>query len=389
MWRTVELVILGGGCAGLSLASRLCKLGYDCPKTLVIEQRRSYGNDRTWCFWHNHKLPLGDWVTHEWQRLRLAHGDQTLDFDCGTNAYQIVTAAKFYAHATQAIAANPAIELVMDTAVTAEPCPSAAGWTIETALGTVHAKLVLDARTTTFQDDSAAVLWQSFYGQEVVCDEDWFNPAQAVLMDFTATAGDQISFAYVLPTSPRHALIEATVFGPRPLRAADLADQLERAKADHAGGLSLAVRHSEQGVLPMGLNRPAPSLGHGHARAGIMAGAARPSSGFAFQRIQQWANRCSQSIASGQGPVGHAPDPLAMRMMDRLFLKVIRNAPQMAPALFMSIFDKADNQSVIRFLSGTASLRDCLQVMAALPTARFVSQLLRPAAVGGFSGAAK
>ncbi len=47
----VDLLILGGGCAGLSLASRLAEFGKDAPKVLIIEQRESYTNDRTWCFW--------------------------------------------------------------------------------------------------------------------------------------------------------------------------------------------------------------------------------------------------------------------------------------------------------------------------------------------------
>ena len=46
-----DLVILGGGCAGLSLAMRLAKLGEQCPQTIIVEPRERYVNDRTWGFW--------------------------------------------------------------------------------------------------------------------------------------------------------------------------------------------------------------------------------------------------------------------------------------------------------------------------------------------------
>jgi lycopene beta-cyclase len=46
-----DLIILGGGCAGLSLARRLSELGEDCPQTVILESRSSYTDDRTWCFW--------------------------------------------------------------------------------------------------------------------------------------------------------------------------------------------------------------------------------------------------------------------------------------------------------------------------------------------------
>jgi len=49
-----DLIIIGGGCAGLSLAARLSRYGGDAPRTLVVDSRTSYTNDRTWCFW---KLP--------------------------------------------------------------------------------------------------------------------------------------------------------------------------------------------------------------------------------------------------------------------------------------------------------------------------------------------
>jgi len=368
----------------LSLAWRLCALGTACPKTLVVEQRAAYNNDRTWCFWRNNSSSspidarMDALVSHEWQWLELASGERAVHFDCGATAYQMLAASDFYAFACQAIDQTTAVRLSLATAVTTEPKKVSAGWSVETGQGPVTAKMVVDTRPGRAPEKGRSVLWQSFYGQEVVCGTDTFDPRRALLMGFTATAttSRQIPFTYILPISRRRALIEATVLGPDPLRATDLFEQLEQAKARHIGTHPSSIVRAESGMLPMGLHQQAVSLGPGHIQVGVMAGAARPSSGFAFQRIQHWAGQCCLAIAQGRGPVGHAKDPLMMRIMDRLFLKVIAAEPRIAPALFLSIFQKADSASVIRFLSGTSTSKDYVEIMTALPAQPFIRQLL-------------
>ena len=382
----VDLIILGGGCAGLSLAWRLCSLGTACPKTLVVEQRAAYKNDRTWCFWSDSEVQVDSLVSHQWQSLELTSGKRTVHFDCGSSSYKMLAASDFYAYACQAINQSTSVKLTLGTTVTAEPKKVAAGWCVETDQGKVIAKMVVDTRPGQISDGQNAVLWQSFYGHEVVCDVESFDPQRALLMAFTATTSHQIPFTYILPLSRHSALIEATVFGPQPLKATDLTEQLEAAKVKCIGNSNSVIVRSESGTLPMGLIKRPNSvgvgleLGLGHIQVGIMAGAARPSSGFAFQRIQHWAEQCCLSIARGSGPVGHAKDPVIMRLMDQLFLKVIESKPQLAPDLFLSIFEKADSASVIRFLSGRCTLKDYFQIMSALPSRHFIHQLLRTAA---------
>ena len=378
----VDLIILGGGCAGLSLALRLCALGTACPKTLVIEQRPAYYNDRTWCFWGDSETKVESLVSHEWQWLELTSGKRAVLFDCGSNSYQMIAASDFYAYARQAIQQTTSVRLNLGTAVTAEPIKVATGWCVETDQGKVIAKMVVDTRPGQTCDSKNAVLWQSFYGHEVACEVESFDSQRAVLMAFTTTTFNQIAFTYILPISRHRALIEATVFGPQPLKAIDLTEQLEVAKIRCLDKNNSFIVRSESGTLPMGLtNRPnSIGLGQGHIKVGVMSGAARPSSGFAFQRIQHWAEQCCLSIAQGNGPVGHAKDPLIMRMMDHLFLKVIASKPQLAPDLFLSIFEKANSASVIRFLSGRCTSKDYFQIMSALPSSHFIRQLLSPTA---------
>ena len=375
----VDLLILGAGCAGLSLAWRLSELGSACPRVMMLDQRVAYTHDRTWCFWDNQDARLAGLTTHDWRWLRLRAQAKTAGFDCGMRPYQMLEAA------LQAIGACPAVSLRLGESVTQAPVPVAGGWQLVSSHRVVTARWVVDTRPWAAPAPDGATLWQSFYGREICCDDDIFDPQTADLMNFTEPSNGQIPFTYVLPVSKRRALVEATVFGPLPLGRVDLAAQLDAAVKACTGGREHATVRCESGILPMGLARRPPPLGAGYVAVGVMAGGARPSTGFAFQRIQQWADQCSAAIAAGNGPTLHRPDPLVVRLMDKLFLQVLRAAPQAAPGLFLALFEHADSASVIRFLSGQGSLADCWQVVRALPARHFLRQLWAsvPAAVTG------
>ena len=106
-----------------------------------------------------------------------------------------------------------------------------------------------------------------------------------------------------------------------------------------------------------------------------MNGGARPSTGYAFQRIQQWARDSACVIRNGGAVSGHAVDPLIRRAMDLLFLRVVRNHPERAADLFLNIFGIKNPIRIIRFLTDSGSLTDCAAVIAALPTGEFLREI--------------
>jgi lycopene beta-cyclase len=60
-----EVTILGGGCAGLSLAVRLAGSGL---RVTVIEPRLEYENDRVWSFFRTRPDPLAACVQASWSK---------------------------------------------------------------------------------------------------------------------------------------------------------------------------------------------------------------------------------------------------------------------------------------------------------------------------------
>lgn len=378
----LDLVVLGGGCAGLSLALRLAERPGRCQRVTVLEARQAYRHDRSWCFWRTGPHRYEMLVKRSWSSVALRSAGQAVQVDCTSTPYQLLEASAFYAHAQEAAATSAAVRLQLGVTVLGSPRPVPGGWRIETTAGGLTAAQVIDTCPPSPPQQGDALLWQSFFGQEVVCDRAVFDCSRVELMDFANDLHGAVAFSYVLPLAGDRALIETTLFDPQPHGPADLARRQQGAVQRLCGAAASHVVRTESGILPMGITRPQAELGRGHWRAGLMSGAARPATGYAFQRIQRWADVCSAALRSGRDPVGHACDPLLTRLMDRLFLDVLRSHPERGPELFTRLFGRAPTPRIVRFLSDRGTFLDRAAVAAALPTGLFLRQLMRAAPRG-------
>ena len=375
MQTDVDLVILGGGCAGLSLGTRLAEFGATSPTAMILEARIHYTNDRTWCFWEDGDSRLQSSIKHRWQKLGLRAQGRELSVDCGTNPYCLLPAEEFYRAAVAAISRSERVNLTMNEKILTPPRKTGDRWMVDTANGSFNAKMVVDTRPTQQPKRGGAILWQSFYGREIECDVDTFDSSRADLMDFSPGGDANIRFTYCLPMSSTRALIETTVFGVEPQNRLALSRELDTAIERYVAHSGYIVLRSEEGILPMGITPVKADPDKTYVRVGLTSGGARPSTGYAFQRIQRWADKCAQSLQAGRLPLGHAPDPFLLRAMDHLFLSVLRAHPAEAPLMFLSLFEKVHPSRLIRFLGDGGSLLDYAIVASSLPIRFFLAEI--------------
>lgn len=372
-----DLVILGGGCAGLSLALRLAELGEHCPKVLILESRFEYTNDRTWCFWDNGSAALSHLSNHSWSAFSLNADNSTVSVNCSLTPYKMIAASAFYQYALKQISASDKIRIILGNTVAAAPKKAAGLWCVESASGLIRTPQIIDTRPQLAPKKGDALLWQSFLGYEIECEQAAFDQTHVELMHFKADHRPHILFVYVLPLAKNRALVEITVFGQDPLKSDVLKTELEGVIIERLKNAPFTVLRSEHGILPMGQKSIKKHSDTTYLYAGLMAGGARPSTGYAFQRIQRWADACATSMVEGRGPIGHLSNPLLVQAMDTLFLRVIRTHPQIAPKLFLTLFAKVDSKRLIRFLSDEGTFADFASIISALPVRPFLSELPR------------
>jgi lycopene beta-cyclase len=370
-----DLLILGGGCAGLSLARQLATLGERCPQTAIIESRHTYTNDRTWCFWKESSAQLTHLVSHRWPSVSVSAHGNLASVDCRAAPYVMIPSAVFYDESIRILSEAPSIQLETGVTVLTEPRKVGSEWHVETSAGLRSACRIVDTRATVTPRPGAALLWQSFVGHEIETSEPVFQPDVAELMHFHAVSGGGILFFYLLPFAPNRALLEATLFAVEPLGPDTFHEEIQAFIARRVHGASYTILRSEHGILPMGMSPPSVHPDASYVKAGLFSGSARSSSGYAFQRIQRWAVTCAAALSTGRLPVSHPRDPALLRAMDTLFLHVLRRRPELAPEIFLALFQKVDIAILVRFMSDRATLADCAAIVSALPSGPFLREI--------------
>jgi lycopene beta-cyclase len=371
-----DLVVIGGGLAGLSLAMRLAQLGYG-GRVRIIEPRQHYEDDRSWAFWTTRGSVWAASATRTWDRWRFSMTDgESLTRSAEGWCYAYVRSEEFYQAALRTIAGSPNITLLTGTrAADIEALGDDVHVSTTGHGGILTARHVVDTRSPSASQCSAATLFQSFVGHELRLSQPGFDAEQVELMTDMRCDARGFVFSYVLALSPTRALVEVTRFTPQPIGAAELAPDLESLL--DARGWSHAERlRSESATLPMGLPAPAGAgTLRGVVRAGIGGGALRAASGYGFLRIQAWADSCADALVQGCPPVGHPDDPPMRCWMDRLFLRVLASHPARTPEFFLRLASSVPGPAFVRFMSDQAGWADHGRIIAALPPVPFLQAL--------------
>ena len=92
-----DYIIIGGGCAGLSLAYELEIHKKLKNKTLaIIEPRKEYKRDKTWSFWKVTPHNFDDCVKKNWVNFSINIAHKTNHLECNSYPYQSVDSGLFY-----------------------------------------------------------------------------------------------------------------------------------------------------------------------------------------------------------------------------------------------------------------------------------------------------
>jgi len=376
MQSNYDLIIVGGGCAGLSLAMRLAKLGPECPRVAIIERRTSYDHDRTWSYWATESAQLTHLAKSDWKKVLVGTAHGRVIVDCDKTPYQSIHSDAFYQSALRKISKNKRIDLFLGES-TGQIHKKNNLWQVNIQNTSVSAPQVIDTRPPTRESGDVPILWQSFSGVEVKCSQNVFDDTTATLMDFSEFAAGEIGFLYLLPFSPTCALIEATVFAKQAKSPGELAAMLDRLVKKSVGSVAYEITYREHFVIPMGLSEHVPHSDSTYVTVGLESGGARASTGYVFQRIQRWANWAVSDIKTGRPVSGHKPDAWMIRKMDKIFLRVLERYPERGPEIFLRLFSMRDSGSVIRFMNDEPTLLDSVRIMSVLPYGIFIKELVR------------
>ncbi|WP_187632030.1 lycopene cyclase family protein [Hymenobacter lutimineralis] len=365
--REYDYLIVGGGAAGLSLAYHISQAPALADKrVLLLEPEAKSQNDRTWSFWADAPTLFDGIVAHEWEQLAFRSPGFEQVFPLQNYRYKMIRGLDFYQFVQAALAGNSQFTRLQTTVEHLENTPDGARAT--TALGTFTARYAFDSRPPNLaqqkQPERYRYLLQHFVGWEVETEQDVFDPATVEFMDFRGEQRQEARFMYVLPFSPRRALVEYTLFSAAPLPKAEYEEALRNYLRDTLGVTEFRIEAVEIGAIPM-TDHPLPARDGPHIiNLGTRAGRAKPSTGYAFQRIQAHSTRLVEGlVATGQPPRDPTGDQWQFHMFDTLLLDIMQRQGEQTRAIFTELFQRNPVERIFRFLDERTSAWENFQIM--------------------------
>jgi lycopene beta-cyclase len=295
-----DIIIAGAGAAGLSLLRQLLQSDrLQGRRILLADLSFEPVNDKTWCFWDAPETPFRDLVYHAWDDLEVRTASGSFRETLSRYRYYCIRSSD-YRSAILALARSAENVTLLEAEIEAFRSDGAlgvmqAGGQQYTAPMIFQSALHPPGYAGARMDIS---LKQHFMGWEIEADDERFDPARALFMDFDVPQQSGVTFFYLLPFSRRKALVEYTLFSEELLSDEQYEAGLTSYISDKIGlePGSYRIERTEKGVIPME-DRRYPRLYCPHVyNIGIAGGQAKPSTGYTFTRIQQQSAEIVKSI---------------------------------------------------------------------------------------------
>ncbi|MEN7551217.1 lycopene cyclase family protein [Rapidithrix thailandica] len=373
-----DYIIIGAGCAGLSLSYYLQRSEkLKGKKVLVLEKAPKTTNDRTWCFWTKRPTAFEEIVYKKWSKLDFISEGFRKQFDLNAYTYQQLRGLDFYHFILHRIKAAPSFFMRYETVKNVQN--TAHGVRVQTSENHYEASVVFDSRIHWPEFHPAPpgkiTLLQHFKGWKIKSATPVFSPETIRMFDFKLPQKGQVRFVYLLPYSATEALVEFTVFSQKTLLDQEYNEQLKHYIQYALGIVKYQIEETEQGVIPM-TNYPfAFHYTPCHIRIGTNAGFCKPSSGYTFLRIQHDCQQIVSNLETGQALQHHRKHSQKFRLYDTLMLDIMHRDGGQIATIFRHLFENNSIEEIFSFLDEETSFVQELSIMASLPYFPFLKSL--------------
>ena len=352
--RDFNYVIIGGGCAGLSLAYELEINDKLKNKTLaIIETREEYKRDKTWSFWKVFDHNFDDCVIKSWNNFTINTSESSNELSNKKFPYQSIDSGKFYKKINSRLSTNSNISFFKN-------------------LNEVNSENSIIFNSVFKKELDKSELWQHFQGIEIETTKNIFDEEIINLMDFNCDQRNDVHFFYTLPFSKNKALVETTWLSnleDRNLRDYDL--QLENYIKNNLGIKKFKINFTEKGAIP--LFHPSLRNDNNVINIGSAGGMTRLSTGYTFLNIQEHSKYLVKNIDNIENAkifnLGKK-----YQFLDKVFLRVLEKNPEKMPKIFFNMF-KTSSSTIIKFLSNKSNMIEDINVISKMPKLIFLKAL--------------
>ena len=349
-----DYIIIGGGCAGLSLAYELEVNEKLKDKTLaIIETRKEYKRDKTWSFWKVFDHNFDDCVIKSWNNFTINTSESYHELTNKRFPYQSIDSGKFYKKINSKLSSNSNVSFFKN-------------------LNEINSENSIVFNSVYEKELDKSELWQHFQGVEIETSKNIFDEEIINLMDFNCDQRNDVHFFYTLPFSKNKALVETTWLSnleDHSLKDYDL--QLENYIKNNLGIKNYKIIFTEKGAIP--LFNPLVKNNKKVINIGSAGGMTRLSTGYTFLNIQEHSKYIVRNI-DRIDKVKIFNLEKKYQFLDKIFLRVLEKHPEKMPKIFLNMF-KTSSNTVIKFLSNKSNLLEDIHIISKMPKLIFLKAL--------------
>jgi lycopene beta-cyclase len=381
-----DFIIAGGGAAGLGLAYEMSFSSLRGKNILVVDRDAKNRNDRTWCYWSDTPTRFDHLAYRTWNSVEVINYHFHKRYDLDPYQYRMIRGIDYYRGMREALSAVPNVSLIQARVNDMEDTDDNTKARVYIDNEPHQARWAFDSTFIAKEFDSGPkryhYLKQHFKGWEIETPTDCFDPRTVTLFDFRTPQKGCMSFFYILPFSKRRAMVEYTLFSANLLKGHEydraIAEYLEKVRKI----TNYRIENTESGIIPM-TDQPLSRKIHPHVMAiGTKGGLVKPSSGYAFLRIQKDAQAVVSSLVNYGNPFQVPATAIRYRLFDTLMLQVMhRNGNQMAD-IFTRLFAENSIVDIFRFLDEKAPLTENLRLISTLQKAPFLKAFFKVKLLG-------
>ena len=349
-----DYIIIGGGCAGLSLAYELEVHEKLRDKTLaIIEPRAEYKRDKTWSFWKVNPHNFDDCVKKSWEHFSINIPGKTNHLQCKNYPYQSVDSGLFYEKINNKLKKNKNIFFFKN-------------------IGEINTRNSFIFNSVPNIKKKHFNLWQHFCGVEIKTKKNFFDDDIFNLMDFDCEQRESVHFFYTLPYSKNKALVETTWLSRMNDNSQkdydqQIADYIDK----HLKIKDYKITYKEEGAIP--LFYPTYEKEKNKVNIGTAGGMTRLSTGYTFLNIQEHSKYIRENIENISNSKSFQIDK-KYQFLDDIFLRVLDRHPEKMSDIFFNMF-KASPKTVIKFLSNKSNFLDDFNIILKMPKLTFIKAL--------------
>ena len=349
-----DYVIIGGGCAGLSLAYELEIQEKLKDKTLaIIEPRQEYKRDKTWSFWKVTPHNFDDCVKKSWENFSINVPSETNHLECKDYPYQSIDSGLFYEKINNRLKENNNISFFK-------------------SIEEINTKNSFIFNSVPIIKKNYLNLWQHFCGVEIETKNNFFDEQIFNLMDFDCEQRDSVHFFYTLPFTKNKALVETTWLSKMNDNSQkDYDEQIKNYIEKHLKIKNYEITYKEEGAIP--LFYPLYEKEKNKINIGTAGGMTRLSTGYTFLNIQEHSKYIRENIEKISNSKRFEISK-KYQFLDNIFLRVLNKHPEKMSNIFFNMF-RTSPKTVIKFLSNKSNFFEDLKIILKMPKWTFIKAL--------------